>query len=517
MIVFQRLPFISLLIAGAALCGCGDSSSDPGAARPSDELIVAIQDDARTLDPHQAVDAASMRVIENLHSTLLRRSMTYGEFEPDLALAHSVSDDGMTYTFKLRPGVKFHSRRELSSADVKRSVERIIEKQVRADHFAPVESILTPDPLTVVFKLSAPFAPFLSHLANPMNAIVDLEALGEDQTMQTRDAGCGPFKLVERTRGVRTVLQRHEHYYDPNLPHLRRIIFRPLPDETARTIALRNGEVDLVLDLAAKDVAAVEGSPGVVIRSARPGTFWEYLGLNTRRPPFDDPRVRQAIAWAVDRAALNQIVKLDRATPIDGGPIRPGYWAYADLHLYPRRDIEKAKALLAEAGRSEPFSVTLKVGSAFAYQVDAAQVIKQQLRDLGIDVRIEALESSVFFDALGKGDFDMTLVGWVGFVDPDEWLYNIFHTDGKYNQQGYSNLRVDELLNQGRRARARAARAEIYTRAQRIITEDAPMVFLYLNDQTSAMSDALEGYDVRATASTLSLREARVIRRRQKR
>src|SRR5690606_30178693 len=164
---------------------------------------------------------------------------------------------------------------------------------------------------------------------------------------------CGPFALVEWRKNRHLKLKKHHGYHVEGRPYLDEVIFRPIPDETARTTALRNGEVHLVLDLPAKDIEIVKNASGVVIQSV-PGTFWEYIGLNTSRAPLDDVRVRQAIAHAIDREALNRIIKLGHATPVDGGHIPPNHWAYAaDLRPYAKRDVDRAKQLLAEAGHGD--------------------------------------------------------------------------------------------------------------------------------------------------------------------
>ena len=200
-------------------------------------------------------------------------------------------------------------------------------------------------------------------------------------------------------------------------------------------------------------------------------------------------------------------MKFGRATVLDGGLIPPNHWAYADLHLYEQPAPGEAKRLISEAGLPTPMDVELIVDAGVAYQVRAAEVIKQQLKPVGLDVSIQALESAVFFDRLGKGDFQMTVVGWMGFVDPDEWTWNLFHADGKYNQQGYANAEVDALLDRARRSPDREERKRLYTDAQRIIATEAPMVFLYVNDQTSAWRERVHGYHVHPTATTLGLRE----------
>jgi peptide/nickel transport system substrate-binding protein len=494
------------------LAGCGEggvavpTAADPGQPRRGGTLTIAVQDDAHSLDPHQVTDAASMRMSENLYSTLMRYGEAYGEIEPDLAEAVDISDDGLTYTLRLRANAVFHSGRVVTSDDVIYSIERIRDAGVRADHFRDVQSMQATDERTVVLQLSAPSAPLLTHLAYPMNAIVDrlvVEANGG--RIDRVAAGSGPFRLVEWRADQRLVLERNDDYYVA-APHLDRVIFRPIPDETARTTALRNAEIDLILDVAAKDVEILQRARGV--RVARvPGTFWEYVGFNTSRPPFDDVRVRQAIALAVDRATTNQLVKLGQATPLVGGHIPHHHWAYAGLSTYAEPDVARARDLLSQAGHGEGFTTTLKVGSAFPYQVQAAAVVKDQLRAIGVDVEVRALESTIFFADLGAGDFDMTLVGWVGFVDPDDWLWNIFHSEGKYNQQQYASAALDELLEQGRRTLDRDARRAIYTEAQEIIATEAPMVFLYLNDQISAHRDHVHGYVVHPTQTTLFLRQ----------
>lgn len=492
------------LVPALALAACRDRAGRD--ARAPDTLVVALQTDARTLDPHQATDAASMRVIENLYSTLVRQAPTLGEVEPDLAERWHVSDDGLVYTFHLRPGARFHSGRPVGSEDVRSSIERIREEQIRADHFAAVQSIETPDPHTVVFRLREPSAPFLSFLANPMNAIVDRAAVSGGLDLSRAEAGSGPFVLREWKKDQHLIVERFDDYFVPGRPRLARVRYRPLPDESARTTALRTGEVDLVLDVSPRDARILEGS-GVTVRSV-PGTFWEYVGLNTRRPPLDDPRVRRALAWAIDRPVVDDLVKLGRATVLEGGHLPPSHWAYAPIHSYPRRDLERARALLAEAGLPGGFELELKVGSDFPYQVNAAQVVKQHLAPIGVRARIVMQESGLFFDSLARHDFEATLVGWVGFVDPDEWFWNVFHSEGKWNQQGFASPELDALLVAGRRTLDRAKRRAIYAEAQRIVAEQAPVVSLYVDRHVSAHVPALVDYVVRPTASTLALRDA---------
>ncbi len=221
-----------------------------------------------------------------------------------------------------------------------------------------------------------------------------------------------------------------------------------------------------------------------------------------------DVKVRQAVANAVDRDAINTAVKMGNAEVLKEANIPSTHEYYGGDEVYPARDLEKAKALLKDAGYEEgELTLKITVGSDWQYQVDAAQMVKQQLAEAGIESEISALESGVYFDGLNQGDFDLTICGWSGFVDADEYLYNLFTTGGAYNQQKYSNPAVDELLEQGRSTLDKEERMAIYKEAQKVIAEDAPMAFLYMNNFTVAMRDNVKGYTVHPTATTIFLKD----------
>ncbi len=505
-LIHSHLPIFLSIIGLFTLASCDARDAAP----PPDTLVVAVQGDAQSLDPHAVTDAGSMRMIENLYSTLLRYGPTYGEVGPDLAESVTASADGRTYTVKLVPNAHFHSGRTVTAADVKYSIERIRKGGARAENFSAVESIETPDTRTAILHLSEPVAPFRTYLAYPMNAIVDREVVEQHNgDLRNADAGSGPWKLASWTPNKALVLTRHEGYHVAGLPKTSHLEYWPIADETARSTALRRGEVSMVHEVPEKDVSILDAAEGVRVESV-PGTFWEYVGINTRHPPFDDARVRRAVAWAVDRDALNRAIKFGRAVPLTGGNLPPNHWCYPDLQIYPKRDVARAKALLKAAGKGGGFTAVMKVNSSVSYQVRAAEMVKQQLADVGIAVQLQGLESGVFFQQLGAGDFDLTLVGWLGFVDPDEYTYNLFHTGGKFNQQGYSNPKADQLLERGRRELDRDKRKVIYAEAEKLIAADAPMVFLYVNPQVTAMRSGVSGYVVHPTGTTIFLRDATI-------
>ncbi|GAY75508.1 dipeptide-binding ABC transporter [Sporolactobacillus inulinus] len=501
-----------LLFTIISACSSGNSAKESGTSAEADQkpvyggtLTIADLNDAKGLDPHKETSAQSFHYIENMYDTLFRyKDGKYGVIDKDLVNDYTISKDGKTYTLHLHDNVKFHNGDPLTSADVKYSIERIIKMGVRAQQFDAVKSIDTPDKTTVVITLKQAVAPFLTFLANPMNAIVNKTIVEKNGgKLDQADAGSGPFTLVSWKKDQEMVLKKNKSYFKKGLPYLDKVVFKAIPDSTARSTAIRNKELNIDLQLTAKDKMLLDHASGVTVKSVT-GTYWEYIGLNVTKGPLKKKEVRDAIAWAVDRNALNKQVKFGQATPLTGGPIPPGHAYDAKLDTFSKRDTAKAKQLLADAGYPDGFSITLKVGQN-QDQVDAAQVIKDQLKAVGINVKIEQQEDSVFFNALGKKQFEMTIVGWVGFVDPDEFFYNIFHTGGAYNQQGYTNKEVDKLLEEGRVTMDEAKRKQIYDQAQKLIVEDAPMVFLYANKQSTAMTNTVHGFDVNPTVTTKSL------------
>ncbi|MDY5021697.1 MAG: ABC transporter substrate-binding protein [Blautia sp.] len=501
---FNRLAALALA-AVMTVCTTGLTVS---AEEVDNGLIVAIQSDPTGLDPHTVTDRAAGIAIENLYNTLFTYTETYGEAVPSLAESYEVSDDGFTYTLKLAEGVKFHSGNVMTSEDVKYSLERIQTSGARASQMEKISSIETPDENTVVITLSSQYAPFLTYLANPLNAIVEKAVVEENNgDINNVDAGTGPFMLAAWNTGSSVDMDAFEEYWEADKPKADTLQLKTITDATARATALRNGEIDMIIDATDQETAVLNGADGVVLETV-PGTFWEYLGMNCESESLKDAKVRQAIAYAVDRNAINMSVKMGGATVLTEANIPATHDYYGQDEIYAARDIEKAKALLEEAGVEEG-SVNLKltVGSDWQYQVDAAQMIKQQLAEIGINCEISAMESGVYFDGLNSGDFDLTVCGWSGFVDADEYLYDLFTTEGAYNQQNYSNSEVDKLLEEGRVTVDEAARKEIYKEAQKLIAEDAPMAFLYMNSFTVAMRDNVKGYTVHPTAATIFMKD----------
>lgn len=489
----------------------GETTNTEDAAASSDmkdSLIVAIQSDPSGLDPHMVTDRAAGIAIENLYNTLFTYTETYGEAAPSLAESYDVSEDGLTYTLHLQEGVQFHSGNAMTAEDVKYSLERIKDSGARASQVEKISSIETPDENTVVIQLESEYAPFLTYLANPLNAIVEKAVVEEnDGSLTNADAGTGPFKLVSWNEGTSVDMEAFGDYWEDGKPQISSLQLKTITDATARATALRNGEIDMIIDAIDQETMVLNNADGVVLETI-PGTFWEYVGMNCGSEQLKDAKVRQAIAFAIDRDAINTAVKMGNATVLKEANVPATHEYYGNDEIYASRDVEKAKSLLKEAGVAEgSLSLKFTVGSDWQYQVDAAQMVKQQLEEIGIKCEISALESGVYFDGLNAGEFDLTVCGWSGFVDIDEYLYDLFTSEGAYNQQNYSNPEVDKLLAEGRVTTDEDARKEVYQEAQKLIAEDAPMAFLYMNGFTVAMRDNVKGYTVHPTAATIFMKD----------
>ncbi|MFW6060303.1 MAG: ABC transporter substrate-binding protein, partial [Phycisphaeraceae bacterium] len=264
-------PIRLVLLCGALLLlvACGDqagssASNDTPPTEPQTggTLTLAIQSDGRTLDPRDATDAGSRRLIENLYSTLMRYSEDFPDVEPDLLAEHEVSEDFRTFDFKLKEDVTFHSGRPLTAEDVRFSLQRLKDSGA-SEPLSHLSNIEVHDDLNLTLHFAEPMSPLLTYLANPQYGIVDREVVEANDGDITRiDAGSGPFRLVRWQRNQQCVLERFEDYHEPDRPRLDRLVYQPIQDRTARTVALINGQVDLVVDVPLLAVERVEASSG---------------------------------------------------------------------------------------------------------------------------------------------------------------------------------------------------------------------------------------------------------------
>lgn len=425
----------------------------------------------------------------------------YGE----LAESWTVSDDNLVYTFKLRPA-NFHDGEPVTSADVVFSMTDVLAPNhgrfQRA--FAEMASVTAPDPATLVITLNRPYAPLLS-LLTVFDAPVLPKHVFEGTDPLTNPAneapiGSGPFRFVEWVRGERVVLERFDGYFlEPAL--LDRVIYRTVPQDVARSTALEVGEADLLWGfyMPPSDLARLEANPDVTVWKGLTIPALYFMFMNTDIPALADVRVRQALMHAVDR---EQIVAQAQGGlgEVAGGPFGSAYrYAYAEVSdyrtLYPY-DPERARELLAEAGVSD-LTLRFVYDSARGAFAAAAEIMRDNLRQVGITLDVQPVERSVMVERVYGRDYDLTLQSFTSGGDPAIGYHRIYLSAAPgtnfVNASGYGNAEVDRLLTEAAGLADQGARAALYAEAMAILAEDVPTMPIFDELSTEASNAALNG------------------------
>ena len=453
-------------------------------------LVAAIAGEPDQLDPHSTSAYPSFQVLENVYDTLVQPNADL-EFEPALATDWQISDDQLTWTFTLREGVTFHDGSELTSEDVKFSYDRIVnENLANAFRFDAVEEVRAPDPQTVEIQLTRPAPNLLANIgAFKGMAIVPSEF---DETTASSPVGTGPFVFESFEQGQAITLSANPDYWGEG-PFVDGVEFRFIPEPTVALTNLQGGQVDWTDNIPPQQVATLEGAENIVLGQV-PSTDYFYFAPNQAREPFDDPRVRQALAYAFDREAVAEAAQFGAATP-NQTAIPEGSTFASDYAPY-SYDPERARQLLDEAG-IEDLTVDLILADNYPETTQAAQVMASQMAEAGIALELRTLDFATWLDEQAQGNFDAFMLTWVGNIDPDDYYYAQHHSGGSFNFQGYANPEVDELLDAARVETDQGARRELYHQAVELIVDDASYVYLYNPDVVQAWTDAVQGYEAR--------------------
>lgn len=466
--------------------------SPAAAADRAHTLIVANPADATTLDPVVGTDGASMGLMLQIYEGLLKYDFKKQEILPLLAEKWEQTDD-RTYRFTLREGVKFHNGETMKASDVKFSFERAMgplgtANKLYAEH---IESVETPDDHTVVIRLKAPFTPFAAALTLTWASIVGqkaVEKLGENFTMDATGAGTGPFKFVSWTKGDRVILDRFDGYWGKPTS-LEQIVMRSVPEATGRTIELESGAVDLSLIIPVNDIKRISEDPELKVQRTL-DYIVTYMGMNQSRPALKDPRVREAIALAVDVEALHKAIWRDTGK-VPNGPLSwvTRYSAH-DIPA-PKQDVEKARLLLKEAGVK---NLKLNLWTADRKErIDAATILQSQLAEVGIDVEIQVLEWGAFLDGLVAGKPDLFILG-SGFFDPGLTLKAMYTSTSNSNYTHTQDAMIDELTDKALTIPDGPEREKLFIALQKRLTELHPAVFLNDEEYLVGANKKVEGF-----------------------
>ena|SRR5579862_2357801 len=449
-------------------------------------LVMLIESSPTNLDPRVGIDAQSERIDNLIFDDLLSRGDDLN-VAPGLAESWDIPDP-QTYIFHLHRGVKFHDGRPLTSRDVKWTFDSLLQGKIRSTKSAVyklVDRIDTPDDSTVVFRMKEADATLLWNLSDGAMGIVPY---GSGNEITLHPIGSGPFKFVSAETDREVFLERNDDYWGDKAK-LERVRFAVVPDETTQALELRKGSGDVSINsfLTPDTVAALAHDPDLAVEKS-PGTRLAYLGFNLRDPILKDVRVRQAIAYALDRRPMIQYLWRGDAEPAKS--ILPAQsWAYnGDVPAY-AHDPEKAKLLLDAAGyplaNGERFHIAMKTSTDANTRLMVA-VMQQQLREVGIVLDIRSFEFATFFSDVQHGAFQLYGLRWIGGnEDPDIFEY-AFHSSkfppNGANRDYYSNPKVDELIDKARREIDPKVRKPLYDEVQRILAQDLPYINLWYLD-----------------------------------
>jgi len=476
---------LALVLAGAA-----------GAKEPKygGTMVVRVGAETATMDPHLANTLGSTQLLSNIYSSFLRYDEK-ANVVPHIAKSWEISPDGLVYTFKLRDDVYFHNGRKLNAADIKYNFERIIDPATaspRADRFNLVKEIATPDEYTVIFKLKAPFAPFLGNLADPNTMILPREIV-EDGSVKKRAVGTGPFMIKEMVPGDYVLLERNPKYFIKGQPYLDYLKLKLITENSAIAAAMRSKTIDLTVVWGVM-YRFFDKIKNIQMQDV-PVFSWAMLHFNCAKPPFDNAKLRLALAYAIDRQEIIDSVMLGNAKIT--APVPEGMGAYSadwkTLDGY-HVDLEKAKALLKEAGYPGGLKFQLKTSTAYPPYVPTCQVIQSNLKKIGVQAEIIPMEWGAYLADLGS--FDTWQACFHSFpsytADPDAYLYRWYHSKGAWNI-GFSDPVIDELLDLGRRVTDVPTRQLIYRRAQVRLAHLAPTVYTWRTRVSYAMQSYVRG------------------------
>jgi peptide/nickel transport system substrate-binding protein len=487
----------TLLLVGALALVVG-SAVAPGAVQAADTprrggvLLAVIGADPPSLDPHQESTFANIELVAPLYSTLLQLDpYHFPKIIGDVASSWRVAPDGLTYTFKLHRGIRFHDGSPLTAADVKATYDKIVSppsgvRSVRKNAYTAVERIEAPDPDTVVFRLKFPSASLLPNLASPWNVIFPKKYLDQDPNyFKTHVVGSGPFRFKNYTRGSTFEGERNPDYFVKDRPYLDGYKFFISPETSVRAAAIRSGRAYIEFrHLPSAEVEAITKQLGdKVIVQETPMTGQWGVGINTTVKPFTDVRVRKALTLGIDRYTMGKVLYPLTGLKNVGGLIRPdSEWgmAQAELERLPGfgRDIEKnraeAKRLLAEAGYPNGLKVTLKNRNVKLPYQDFAVFLIQEWRKIGIEAEHRPLETAAWFnDGQNTGNFELIVEPTVEFMDDPDQFLGRYATGSTQNWGRFSDPRIDDLFARQARALDPPERKKLINEIEKIVLENA--------------------------------------------
>ncbi len=535
--VFAFLVLLSLVLAA---CGPAETPAQPaGPAAPAAEepaapaapaaeepaapaaeepaapktLTVASGTDIENMNIHLVTSSPSFSVLEHIYEPLFSMSEE-GVLEPLLAESLEATGEG-EYEIKLRQGISFTDGAPFNAEAVKANLDWMLNTDnnapFRGTLLGKVTEVNVIDDFTVQIKTNGPFAPLPAHLSHGAVAMVSPKALEQGVDFLAENAiGTGPYVLKSWARDEAVTLERNPNYWG-DAPKIDTVVFKVVKEDGARIIEIEAGTVDVAVRIPPVEIPRLQANPDIEV-VVTPGLRTIYIFFNVTEPPFDDVRVRQAVNYAVDKQAIVSNLFNDAAL-VSTAPFAPPIFGYAEQPVY-ERDVEKAKALLAEAGVAPGTEVRMYHPTG-RYVQDAlvADAVRASLKEIGLEVKLETLEWPQYVPTVRKtkedgNDVQFAMLGWgTPTMDADYALYALFHSGEippGFNGAFYNNPEVDALLEEARSTLDTAERQAAYKKAIETIWQDAPWLFLYSEIQVTAIRKNVSGFIVHPDESLIA-------------
>jgi len=486
---------LAALAAGLAFAGLASAQV----------LEIAADGSPAGLDPHVVPAFNTVLINKNIYEGLTAIDKDL-KIQPSLATSWTISKDGLSYRFKLKPGVKFHNGKPMGAADVVASLARVRDAKTGSPYAARLSMVkeIMADKGDVVINLNTPSLPLVGQLE--AIAIVPAESLANAADLQKVPVGTGPFKFDKWVTDAHVSLVKNPDYHVAGLPKLSGLKFNIVPEASTRQAGMASGAYQFFPSVDAVTINALARIPGVVTTKV-PDLGYSLVGMNVSKPPFDNPKVREALNYALNRHEIVRGVYLGRASIAAPLPAVLTEWAlpYAEFPCY-QSNPEKAKALLKEAGVAMPLAITLNV-LPNPVAKDTAEIVQAQLDKGGFKVTLLAQEIGKFVADWRASNFTAFVSLNGGGVDPDDYFYRTFYTGSSTNVFKYSNTALDKQLDAGRAATNKVDRKKIYDDVQKTLACQGPIAFLANGDLFTAMRANVKDFAPISTRSLVYLRQ----------
>ena len=477
-----------LAAAAIAVTAVGFQS---GALSAQDVLRVAVPSNLNTLDPAKTKIGeeylVNYLVFDGL--TEINRDM---ELDRGLAESWSHSEDLQTWTFNLRPGIRFHDGSALDAQDVIATVEHVLDKATGSSsrvNFLMVDRMEAVDDHTVRFELNTPYSGFPEVFGERHVRILPSEKI---ESQATDPIGTGPFRFESFAPGDRVELVRNDEYWKEGQPKLDGVVFQIMPETAARMTALQSGQVDVVWDLPLESIEEARNAEGIAVDAVATSS-WDGIIMRADQPPFDKVEVRQAVAHAISKPDLVEIALFGNGSPTHS-PISPASPYYNQDLAVPEPDPAKAQELLAVAGYPDGFEITLYIPDGRPNRERVGVAAQQMLRPIGINVDLQRVPWDQFINEI-EGQASFYVDGFYSRPTVDTSVYPWYHSEGSWNDRlwHYANPEMDEILDAARRTGDQAQRAELYKKFQELAVQDAPGIIPYVLQHANAYRENVKG------------------------